>query len=193
MAAGSGSKTKASAAARQDCPKCGQEKCTAACKAKAGKACAPAADKKSCTLRKGKAQAACPVMGGKIDKQFYADYQGKRVYFCCADCIAAFKKDPTRYLRKLQKQGVSLAAASQTTCPVMGGKIDKKYYADYQGKRVYFCCGSCIAAFKKAPAKFLKKLDDQGVAPAVVCPKCGKIKGTSGCCVKPAAKPVPVR
>ncbi len=28
----------------------------------------------------------------------------------------------------------------QTTCPVLAGKIDKNVYADYQGKRIYFCC-----------------------------------------------------
>ncbi len=180
VVAGGGSKTESAASVRQQCPKCGQEKCTAACRAKAGKAC---------TMRKAKAQASCPVMGGKIDKKYYADYQGKRVYFCCADCVGTFKKDPARYVRKLQKQGVALATVGQTVCPVMGGKIDKKYYADYQGRRVYFCCGGCIGAFKKDPAKFLKKIADQGAAPAVICPKCGQIKGTPKCCVKPAAKP----
>lgn len=29
--------------------------------------------------------------------------------------------------------------AAQTTCPVMGGAINREWYADYQGKRVYFC------------------------------------------------------
>jgi YHS domain-containing protein len=52
----------------------------------------------------------------------------------------------------------------QTLCPVMGGKIDKKVYADYQGKRVYFCCSSCREDFKKDPEKYIKKLEDQGVA-----------------------------
>ena len=28
----------------------------------------------------------------------------------------------------------------QTTCPVLGGNVDKNVYADYQGKRIYFCC-----------------------------------------------------
>ncbi|MDD4869055.1 MAG: YHS domain-containing protein [Kiritimatiellae bacterium] len=52
----------------------------------------------------------------------------------------------------------------QTTCPVMdGNSIDKKYFADYDGKRIYFCCGSCPAVFKKDPAKYVKKLEDQGV------------------------------
>ena len=55
------------------------------------------------------------------------------------------------------------AAVPQTTCPVLGGKINKDLYADYQGKRVYFCCAGCADEFKKDPAKYVKKLEDAGV------------------------------
>lgn len=58
-----------------------------------------------------------------------------------------------------------VAAESQTSCPVMGGKIDEKIFTDYQGKRVYFCCSGCLEEFKKDPDKYLKKLDDQSVTP----------------------------
>lgn len=60
------------------------------------------------------------------------------------------------------------APVSQTTCPVMVGKIDKKIHADYQGKRVYFCCPSCVELFNASPEKYLKKLADQGVTPETV-------------------------
>jgi len=56
-------------------------------------------------------------------------------------------------------------AKSQTTCPVMGGNIDKNIYADYQGKRIYFCCKGCDEEFKKNPEKYLKKLEVEGVTP----------------------------
>ncbi len=52
----------------------------------------------------------------------------------------------------------------QTTCPVMGGKINKEVYADYEDKRVHFCCKGCIAEFQKDPAKYIKKLEDEGVS-----------------------------
>jgi len=55
----------------------------------------------------GKAQAACPVQGGKINKDLYVDYQGQRVYFCCPACIDIFKKDPEKYLREMRRQGVT--------------------------------------------------------------------------------------
>ena len=59
----------------------------------------------------GKAQSTCPVMGGNINKNIYADYQGKRVYFCCTQCIAEFNKEPEKYLKKLEAEGVKLAPA----------------------------------------------------------------------------------
>ena len=55
-----------------------------------------------------KPQTVCPVLGGNIDKNVYVDYQGKRVYFCCTGCDAEFKKDPEKYMKKLQEEGVTL-------------------------------------------------------------------------------------
>ena len=46
-------------------------------------------------------QKTCPVMGGAINKAIYTDYQGKRVYFCCAGCVSEFQKDPAKYIAKL--------------------------------------------------------------------------------------------
>jgi len=51
----------------------------------------------------------------------------------------------------------------QTTCPVMGGKINKKLYVDYKGKRIYVCCGGCISTVKADPEKYIKKLEKEGV------------------------------
>ncbi len=54
-------------------------------------------------------------------------------------------------------------AKAQTTCPVMGGAVNHKIFTDYQGQRIYFCCKGCTADFNKDPAKFIKKLQEQGV------------------------------
>lgn len=51
----------------------------------------------------------------------------------------------------------------QTTCPVMGGKIDKKLFVDHAGKRIYVCCRGCIAAVKADPAKYIKKMESAGI------------------------------
>lgn len=48
--------------------------------------------------------------------------------------------------------------AEQTTCPLMGMAIDKSVFTEYRGKKVYFCCASCIDGFKKDPEKYIAKL-----------------------------------
>jgi YHS domain-containing protein len=58
-----------------------------------------------------KPQATCPVLAGNVDKNVYADYKGKRIYFCCKGCDAAFKKDPEKYMKKLRDEGVTLEPA----------------------------------------------------------------------------------
>ena len=110
-----------------------------------------------------KPQTTCPVMGGKIKKDLYLDHDGKRVYVCCKGCIGTAKKDPQKYVKKLEAEGVTVAKV-QTTCPVMGGKINKDLYVDHDGKRVYVCCKGCIAAVEEQPEKYIKKLKTAGVA-----------------------------
>jgi YHS domain-containing protein len=56
----------------------------------------------------GKPQTVCPVLAGNIDKSIYVDYKGKRIYFCCKGCDAEFKKDPEKYMKKLQDEGIKL-------------------------------------------------------------------------------------
>jgi YHS domain-containing protein len=34
------------------------------------------------------------------------DYEGQRVYFCCAACIEEFNKNPEKYLKKMEEAGV---------------------------------------------------------------------------------------
>ena len=59
----------------------------------------------------------------------------------------------------------SAFAAAQTTCPVMGGAINKDIYSDYKGERVYFCCGGCPPQFEQNPEKYLNKLKEMGQEP----------------------------
>jgi YHS domain-containing protein len=46
-------------------------------------------------------QTTCPIMGRAINKEIFTEYQGKKVYFCCAQCKADFEKEPEKYLSKL--------------------------------------------------------------------------------------------
>ena len=75
-------------------------------------------------------------------------------------------------MKRAPVQGAASTAAdkptagggTQTFCPVMwGNPISKDIYADYNGKRVYFCCGYCQVKFKESPEMYIKKLEDAGV------------------------------
>jgi YHS domain-containing protein len=55
-----------------------------------------------------KPQSTCPVQGGPIDKTLYVDCQGKRIYVCCAGCLNEVKKDPAKYIKKIEKAGQSV-------------------------------------------------------------------------------------
>jgi transcription elongation factor Elf1 len=52
---------------------------------------------------------------------------------------------------------------AQTECPIMGNKIDKSLFVDTQGKRIYVCCGGCIAKVKAEPEKYIKELEAKGI------------------------------
>jgi YHS domain-containing protein len=48
----------------------------------------------------------CPVMPDmKTDPDIFTDYEGKRVYFCCRNCRAAFVRNPEKYLSLLPQFG----------------------------------------------------------------------------------------
>ena len=52
-----------------------------------------------------------------------------------------------------------IAETEQTTCPVMeGNPINKAYFTEYKGKKVYFCCAGCDVKFKADPEKYIAKL-----------------------------------
>ena len=46
-------------------------------------------------------QTLCPVMGGQINKNIFIEHQGKKVYFCCAECKGKFEAEPEKYISKL--------------------------------------------------------------------------------------------
>ena len=102
-------------------------------------------------------QTNCIVMGDKIDSSKYVDLQGQRIYLCCKGCEKKLRNDPEKYLKKAAEQGV-LFENIQKVCPVTGKPIDKRFYTDYVGRRVYFSDDSCKALFAKDPAGYLKKL-----------------------------------
>ena len=60
---------------------------------------------------------------------------------------------------KEELSSIEAAAVEQTTCPLMAGKpINKNIYAEYKGKKVYFCCQGCKPKFEANPEKYIAKL-----------------------------------
>jgi len=53
-------------------------------------------------------QTTCPVMGGEINQDLSVDHDGKRIYVCCPGCIDAVKKDPGKYIKQLEAEGITL-------------------------------------------------------------------------------------
>ena len=51
----------------------------------------------------------------------------------------------------------------QTTCPVMGGAIDRSLYVDHAGKRIYACCSGCLSPIKENPEKYIQELEAKGI------------------------------
>ncbi|MEK7684118.1 MAG: TRASH domain-containing protein [Verrucomicrobiota bacterium] len=50
------------------------------------------------------------------------------------------------------------------TCAVsdekLGGDMGEPYVFTHEGREIKLCCKSCLKDFKKAPAKFIKKIEE---------------------------------
>ena len=56
----------------------------------------------------------CPVMPDmQTNPEIFTDYKGKRVYFCCNNCKAAFGREPEKYLDRLPQFGGTLVRKDQ--------------------------------------------------------------------------------
>lgn len=59
----------------------------------------------------------CPVSGEKIDEKTKAtyEYKGKIYNFCCSMCLDEFKKDPEKYIKKIEEEKESGSAEKEET------------------------------------------------------------------------------
>ena len=74
---------------------CDSSKTVTHCEKKAEGGCSEKAIEHNC-----KAAMTCPISGKPANKEFSSEYNGQKVFFCCADCKAAFDKDPAKYAAK---------------------------------------------------------------------------------------------
>ncbi|MBN1296916.1 hypothetical protein JXA80_09050 [bacterium] len=95
--------------------------------------------------------AVCPVTGKRAgDMKAVRCGSGS-----CSECKRACCSEKTAV--------VSGDSQAQTVCPVKGKKINKDYYVDHNGKRIYLCCPGCVAKVKSDPEKYIERLEDQGI------------------------------
>jgi len=75
-------------------------------------ACCAAENKDASQAAQNKSEAVdvgnkiCPVTGEKINEKTEGtyEYQGKIYNFCCPMCIDNFKKDPEKYIKKIEEE-----------------------------------------------------------------------------------------
>lgn len=91
----------------------------------------------------------CVINGKKAAKaDAFVDYQKSRVYFCCQNCVAAFKKDvelkeDAKFTTKANHQLVLTGQFVQKGCPISGGAFKEEATTQVGGTKVGFCCEHC--------------------------------------------------
>ena len=118
----------------------------------------PSSSETAKVATKVKHQTICPVMGNKINKKLYVDYNGKRLYVCCRGCIRAVKKNPEKWFKKAEATGVTL----DRTPVKKGTKAKDTSSATTQQMQKCSGCGM------------------QMNSDAEMCKKCAMMKGNSG-------------
>lgn len=124
-----------------------------------GKYAAKVTAQRKALADKAKVQVSCPVSKEPVDEKVFVESDGKKVYFCCKDCAGKYQGNPGKYAAALAS-----SYSYQTTCPVMGGKIDPKASSKLStGETIYYCCPGCEKPLRENPAKYNKNLVAQGI------------------------------
>lgn len=96
------------------------------------------------------ADCACPVSGQPAKANKMAEFDGGKVYFCCGNCLAAFKKDSSKHAAKAHLQMVATGELVQTGCPFNGKDVNPSTVITIGDAEVGFCCNNCKGKASKA-------------------------------------------
>ena len=93
-------------------------------------------------------------------------FEGRELKFCCGGCSAFVKKDPAKFLAKVDEQLIAQQLPIYPTqkCIVAGTDLVKNGKDTAKevmvGNRLFrVCCGKCVAKVKADPATYAAKLD----------------------------------
>ncbi|HNO78141.1 MAG TPA: YHS domain-containing protein [Phycisphaerae bacterium] len=104
--------------------------------------------------------ARCPVTDEPINLAVGVQTADGPIFFCCKDCISKYQAKPAKYSAKVAEQRKSLAdrPKTQVICPVSKDPVDQDISVESGGRKVYFCCKSCINQYRADPAKYASAL-----------------------------------
>ncbi len=94
--------------------------------------------------------AKCPVSGKAVKADDWVAFENGKVYFCCENCPAAFKKDSAKYAAKAHLQMVQTGQLKEVACPLTGKPLNPETAIDVGGVKVAFCCNNCKGKVEKA-------------------------------------------
>jgi YHS domain-containing protein len=102
--------------------------------------------------------ATCPVMTDKpINKRFFVEHEGQRIYVCCKKCLKVVQAKPEEYLPKAYPPN-KVTEVKAEKCVVMGKDLKANAEAVvWQGYKVPLCCKKCVAKFLEEPNKTLTR------------------------------------
>ncbi len=91
-------------------------------------------------------------------------YGNRLVRFCCKMCRSDFKKDPAKFIAKLDKAAADAQRKDYplTTCPVSGealGGMGEPVEVVVAGRLVRLCCKMCKPKLMGNPRAYLSKID----------------------------------
>lgn len=89
---------------------------------------AQAQNKPTAHAKQLKPQTTCPVMGDPVSKKLYVDHNGRRIYVCCTSCLAKVKKDPEKYISKLERMGQSVETIGDAAADTSAKAAETGYW-----------------------------------------------------------------
>ena len=138
----------------------------------------------------------CPVSGeklGTMGKPYIFKHEGREVRLCCQGCLDTFKKDPEKYLKKMDQTCIDNQKEIYpfTACVVSGKKFADQKEAPYDflyGRQlVRLASKDYLDEFNKNPEQYVKKIQESMKRPNCTmkgtkqdAAQCSKSK--KGCC-----------
>jgi YHS domain-containing protein len=111
----------------------------------------------------------CIVSGEKLSPNLtdnHTEVIGNRLFaFCCPACPAEVKKNPEKYIEKLNQAVTEKQVKDYPAevCPVSGqklGSMGEPVNYVHGNQLVRFCCKGCVREFEKNPEKYMEKVSE---------------------------------